>query len=66
MDKTEYSYGRWCTVVGQRYMILDSRTYVVEVYKGNGQTAWFDKSVVSEVSDFMQTDAERKAVGYAF
>lgn len=64
MDK--YAYGKWCTVAGKRYMIVDARRYVVEVYVGDGECKWFAKEVVTDVSDFMETDAERKAKGYAF
>lgn len=60
-------YGQWCTVGGKRWMILDASKWTVEVYDSNTKgIVRFDKSVVSEVSDFMLTDAERKALGYAF
>lgn len=63
----ELEYGKWCTVRGQRLMIVswteNTRTVFVSPEVGNRT---FDKSVVSEVSDFMTTDAERKALGYAF
>lgn len=63
----DYSYGRWCTVADQRWMILDAGKWTVEVYDSNTKgIARFDKSVVSEVSDFMLTDSERAALGYAF
>jgi len=60
-------YGKWCTIEGERYMILeiDEDAHTVKVYyRGNGFT--FDRSRVSEISDFMLTDAERAALGYAF
>lgn len=63
----EFEYGRWCTVAGKRWMILDASKYTVEVYDADEKRIRrFDKSVVSEVSDFLLTDAERKALGYAF
>lgn len=66
MDTTDYSYGRWVTYKGERFMILDARTYIVEIYLGAGETKWVSKRDVSEVSDFLKTDAERKALGYSF
>jgi len=65
---TDYSYGRWCTVGGKRFMITDSTKWSVVVHNSEDPNVpfRFDKSVVSEVSDFMTTDAERKAAGYAF
>lgn len=66
MDTTDYSYGRWVTYNGERFMILDARTYIVEIYLGAGEAKWVSKRDVSEVSDFMLTDAERKALGYSF
>lgn len=63
----DFSYGRWCTVAEQRWMILDAGKWTVEVYDATEKRIRrFDKSVVSEVSDFLLTDAERKALGYAF
>jgi hypothetical protein len=63
----EFAYGRWCTVAGQRWMILDASKWTVEVYDATEKRIRrFDKSVVSEVSDFLLTDAERAALGYAF
>lgn len=63
----DYSYGRWCTVGGKRWMILDAGKWTVEVYDSNTKgIVRFDKSVVSEVSDFLTTDAERRALGYSF
>lgn len=67
-------YGQWCTVGGQRYMIVDWTKWTVVVHTeeltplGTTRTVRksFDKSVVSEVSDFLTTDAERKALGYSF
>ena len=65
MENVEY--GQWCTVRGQRLMIISGTKNTVTVFispeRGN---MTFDKSVVSEVSDFKTTDAERKALGYAF
>lgn len=61
----ELEYGKWCTVKGERYMIVDDTKNRVIVFTKDGRK-YFDKSVVTEVSDFMQTDAERKAAGYAF
>lgn len=63
----DYSYGKWCTVRGERYMITDwdnEAQTVTVFYRGNGYE--FDRSEVSEVSDFKETDAERKAKGYAY
>lgn len=60
-------YGQWCTVGGKRWMILDSSKWTVTVYDSNTQEGvTFDKSVVSHVSDFLLTDADRAALGYAF
>lgn len=60
-------YGQWCTVGGKRWMILDEGKWTVEVYDADNKAmVRFDKSVVSEVSDFLLTDAERKALGYSF
>lgn len=60
-------YGQWCTVRGQRLMIVswteNTRTVFVSPERGN---MTFDKSVVSDVSDFKTTDRERAALGYAF
>lgn len=64
-ERTDYSYGRWCTIGGKRYMIVNRTSWLVFVNTPEGRKH-FDKSVVSEVSDFMQTDAERAALGYAF
>lgn len=72
MDNLEY--GQWCTVGGKRYMIVDwtKWTVVVNTSEVNALAHTmcvrksFDKSVVSEVSDFMTTDAERKAAGLSF
>lgn len=61
----ELEYGKWCTVGGKRYMILDWTKNRVQVYNGDSRP-WFDRSVVTEVSDFQMTDSERKAAGYAF
>jgi hypothetical protein len=48
-------------------MILDASKWTVEVYDATEKRIRrFDKSVVSEVSDFLLTDAERAALGYAF
>lgn len=61
----EPSYGKWCTIEGERYMIIDfTETTVKVLYHGNGYE--FDKSRVSEISDFMLTDAERESRGYSF
>lgn len=65
--ETDYSYGRWCTVAEQRWMIVDSGRWTVAVYDDNEKRVrLFDKSVVSEVSDFLLTDSQRAALGYAF
>lgn len=63
MENVEY--GQWCTIGGERYMILNGTPNGVVVLTDKGKD-WFDKSVVSEVSDFLTTDAQRKALGYAF
>lgn len=65
MDNLEY--GKWCTVRGQRLMIVNWSTNTVTVFVSpeRGEMT-FDKSVVENVSDFQQTDSERKALGYAF
>lgn len=65
-------YGQWCTVGGKRYMILDADAETVAVYDSayadtlTKGVARYPLSSVSEVSDFMLTDEERKALGYAF
>lgn len=63
MDHVEY--GQWCTVRGERYMIISGTLNGVNVHTDHGKR-WFDKSVVSDVSDFLLTDSERAALGYAF
>jgi hypothetical protein len=63
MENVEY--GQWCTVRGKRYMIISGTLNGVTVNTDHGRR-WFDKSVVTEVSDFMDTDAERKAAGKVF
>ena len=61
----DLAYGKWCTIEGERYMIIDwTETTVKVLYGGNGYN--FDMSRVSEVSDFKMTDAERKEQGFAF
>lgn len=63
----ELEYGKWCTVAGKRWMVTDWSKWTVTVWDSQaGADRKFDKSVVTEVSDFMETDAERKAKGYAF
>jgi len=48
-------------------MIVDSGRWTVAVYDDNEKRVrLFDKSVVSEVSDFLLTDSQRAALGYAF
>jgi hypothetical protein len=61
----ELEYGKWCTVAGKRYMITDWTKNRVQVTRDGGYH-WFDRSVVTEVSDFLLTPQERKAAGYAF
>lgn len=63
----ELEYGKWITVAGKRWMVTDWSKNTVTVWdREAGADRKFDKSVVTEVSDFMETDAERKAKGYAF
>jgi hypothetical protein len=48
-------------------MIVDAGRWSVAVYDATEKRVrLFDKSVVSEVSDFMLTVSERLALGYAF
>lgn len=63
----ELSYGKWCTIEGERYMITDwdNEAQTVTVYY-TYSTYTFPRSEVTEISDFKMTDAERKAAGYAF
>jgi hypothetical protein len=63
----ELEYGKWCTVRGQRLMIVGwtKNTVTVFVSPERGEMT-FDKSVVENVSDFKMTDSERRAAGYAF
>jgi hypothetical protein len=61
----DLSYGQWCTIEGERYMITSWSAETVTVYYFHSLYV-FPRSAVSEVSDFKQTDAERKAAGYAF
>jgi hypothetical protein len=65
--KMDLEYGKWCTVSGKRWMITDWTRNSVTVWDADkGQGRQFDRSVVTEVSDFQMTDAERKAKGYVF
>lgn len=63
--RTDLQYGQWCTIDGHRYMITNWTNESVEVlHEGSFYT--YENEFVSDVSDFMETDAERKAKGYAF
>lgn len=63
----ELEYGKWCTVSGKRWMITNWTRNTVTVWDSvNGKSRTFAREVVTEVSDFSQTDAERRALGYAF
>jgi hypothetical protein len=63
MDYVEY--GQWCTVGNTRYMIISGTKNGVNVHTSEG-ARFFDKSVVTEISDFYITDRERQELGYAF
>jgi len=63
----DLEYGKWCTVRGHRYMIVDWTKNTVVVWDGlEMKNRSFDNSVVEDVSDFHLTDSERRAFGYAF
>jgi hypothetical protein len=60
-------YGQWVTYAGKRYMITDWTAEDVQLWHSERGTGfWVGRHHVTEVSDFMQTDSERKALGYAF
>lgn len=61
----ELSYGQWVTYAGKRYMVTDWTAEDVQLFRGEGGF-WVGRKHVTEASDFMQTDAERSALGYAF
>lgn len=47
----ELEYGKWCTVRGTRYMIVDWTRNHVKVNTANGSRL-FHRSVVEQVTDF--------------
>jgi hypothetical protein len=61
----ELEYGKWATYAGKRYMITDWTDEDVQLFREQGGF-WVGRKHVTDVSDFKQTDAERKALGYAF
>jgi hypothetical protein len=61
----ELAYGKWCTVKGERYMIVDWTKNTVTVY-ALGENKTFAKEVVEEVSDFFLTPKQRAEAGLAF
>jgi hypothetical protein len=61
----ELAYGKFCTVKGERYMIVDWTKNTVTVY-ALGKNHTFAKEVVEEVSDFFLTPKERAGLGFAF
>lgn len=52
----DLEYGKWCTVSGQRYMIVDWTKWTVIVHTSDGRKT-FDKSVVTEVTDFLNPNS---------
>lgn len=61
----ELEYGKWCTVNGERYMIVDWTKNTVKVY-ALGANHTFAKEVVTDVSDFFLTTKQRDEAGYVF
>lgn len=61
----ELEYGKWATYAGKRWMITDWTDEDVNLFRSE-QTVTVGRNHITDVSDFMQTDAERRAAGYAF
>ena len=63
--RTDLEYGDWCTIDGHRYMIIDWTDESVIIFH-DGDHLEYSNEYVSDISDYMQTDEERQALGYAF
>lgn len=61
----DLEYGKYGTYEGNRVMIADWDDTSIKIFD-KGVTLWVLRAEVTDISDFSITDAERKALGYAF